>query len=847
MPSIYSDGTPSAVLNTTNISTSASFQALRSKSYPDTSDGIPSGISYLSAPCGAGKSFAVESFIADKLDTYHKRMIYVGPSVEKLNECHLGLLQKGVPERQIVKIHSDNTEGVVSKIVAHLKAPKDGSILLITHAAFALLPYFPDRKNTLIFHDEHAQVDKFYSFNMNLSAETIRPYLLARAMGNGLVRLKVRKGMNVDDLIDNPDTALDGFRTFLRDLKSKNYAVYTWASSYDRVFNSSQEDRGTDAGKFKIQFLAVLRASIFENCCIIGANFEGSMFSDHIRKHGYNARSSKGLEERLWNADAIAGLSGRVTIYYCMESRYLKKSRTYVTAQGTLVRHAISDTIADHIGEQKFLLFVNKDDKGNSLRKLPGATLLPGKSQGMNKYQHFTNVVFVASIQRTTPHYNMLKALGYNVDAIQNSTLIESAYQAISRGDTRNKQSTKQNHIYVADRVLAEAIGRRLGVTNIVRLGDINIAAEAASPKKVRPNAKKRLKVPKSIGSWEKLGSKVTPQSDTGCLSIREEHATYGVSSECCIDLLKVTTQQSQFAKTEDEFEVGSYTLQDFIKWMRTLSETVRYSEENWLQFTLSTFRSSEGQDGHRRLANFDRAYGITIDIDGGILSKEQWIELFWSKAGPLQKHSFIICSSYSRNQNDPNRYHVIFPFLYPCTSLEVYGMIYEMLKKRLVDHGYDLKAIKFDENFASANHTCLLPCKNPDHPDWQFFETYGTKTRDFSQYAIDPRGYDLIQSLPAEIEFSKPRRIEKNTSPTFREKIEAIESRLASMTEGRRTLFFSHAATYWNNGYTVNEVYDAQMRVAGGDKGMIEKAYQNIISICRYEGIENRPKKRRT
>jgi hypothetical protein len=833
----------------------SNFQLLRGKPFPNPDNYIPYGTSYVSAPAGAGKTYQVVTFIVENLGTYDRRFIYAAPTVDKANEFEADLRSKGVTK--IRNINSHKTNHVTGELLNYLKSPEEGCVLITTHEALKRLPFFPDKKNTLTFLDELPQIDKLFSFKVKLIVGILKPYLQAKPIGNGLAEVVAQPGANIDILIKNHDTALVGFIEFMQHVKSQNYNVYVWQKSYDRIFNAVDDIGTTNSKDYNIQAISILAPSMLSQCCILAAGYNESMLHNHLVKHGRKIEPATAIVDLLWNASPSDSIAGRTKIYYCLESDYRKKIRDRQTTAGTTVRQATAQTIGDHIGsEANFLLYLNKDDKGNLLLKHPGAELLPGKVEGLNKYSDFTNVVFIAALNRTTPHYSFLKALGYDREAIERSTLIETAYQVVCRGDIRNKNSQKKNSLYFADRKLAWKVAELLGISEVHKIGSIEIVPQVSREKNIpftQSQLNKRHKILKAFSSWEKGNSNLTRKKlCSSVISKREFHTQNGVTSEGIdavpsMPQLQITLQTNYEAKKEADFLVETYTLQDFVSMMRRMSTCPSRKSEAWRHFTLTTFKVQDHQDGYRRIANFDKAYGLILDFDGGSLSKEQFCEIFWNRSGPLQKRSFIICNSVSRSQSKPNHYHVIFPFQHPCDNHETYKMIYNDLTARLHDAGYeDLKEAGLDPVGASGVQTFRMPCLNIDYPAWQFFETYGTKSREFAQHGINPGPYNMLRTVHVENpELKNTRRTGKNESAAFLAKISTIENRLNLMTEGRRSLFFSHAALLWHNGYDMNDVYGRQLELAATDQGMRDKAYENIIQLCRYKGIRNRLKKR--
>src|SRR5262249_54815356 len=123
------------------------------------------------------------------------------------------------------------------------------------------------------------------------------------------------------------------------------------------------------------------------------------------------------------------------------------------------------------------------------------------------------------------------------------------------------------------------------------------------------------------------------------------ERATAGANLHSYL----VAFHRSKYAKRARDFSVKEYTHQTFIADMRRQSKNPVNQKEKRTYFNPVTFdHSIDPQSGYRTKANFVEVSMLVLDIDGGTLSPQRFVEIFWSKAGRGQKYSFTICNSFS-------------------------------------------------------------------------------------------------------------------------------------------------------------------------------------------------------
>ncbi len=127
------------------------------------------------------------------------------------------------------------------------------------------------------------------------------------------------------------------------------------------------------------------------------------------------------------------------------------------------------------------------------------------------------------------------------------------------------------------------------------------------------------------------------------------------------------------------------------------------------------------------------------LDFDGGNLSPETFIDIFWDKAKHGTRHSFIVCNSFSRSAAEPNKFRVVMFYRRPATTLEQHKGVLDYVLSRLGEHGFTDESAELDYMCRSGVQSFFMPCTNVHQPDHALFEARGVKMRELERCAIDP------------------------------------------------------------------------------------------------------------
>lgn len=800
-----------------------------------------SGVTYVSAPCGGGKTYALTRHIKEAFDRAPfdepQQFMYVAPTLKLLKQFSSDLSKHGIADHTLIASEDDKKDIVFRKLAEHLTDQslyRATHVTLTTHASFLRLPVgLRNPERWQIFIDEVPQIDQFLKAFLPETRNILAGHVEIKSCTESLAQIDKASGASLKNLLK--DTGLAGIKEMLHKLGNPNFTVYSDPKAYDRVFSPTQTDCDSD---FSLPLLAIVNADVFDGCCILSANFEDSMLFDLLKRHKKRIGQHRALARGLRYLQYDESIGQRASIKYLLEGgrRYSKSLRDRTTLDGRNIKIAIDETILAHLGDVPYLLVANNDDNA-LLTTSPRAIRLSSKSHGLNCYQDFTRIVFLSALNRDPMHLSMLGRAGFTQDTIQKATLVEAVHQTVMRTALRDPSSSATVEIIVPDEWSARELGKILGCSNISRLGTITlndpVVPYTPKEKNQRYNFRKLMKsfpISRHVNGIHQddetqVDAAISLPSLLKSMKKSNDLAAFGTipATNTLSSGIQFTLHDSVDASGPREHTqlVGSIT--DFVKFLKVAARASISRKEEHPLFIPSSFKSS-GSAGYRTKDNFVSASCLVLDFDGGILSPEAFEDLFWNQAGPGRKRSFIICNTFSHTAAEPNRFRVIMPFKRPVTSIDVFESIYDSVAKRLEDAGYSREATKLDINCRKPTQSWYLPCTNRAHKEQAFIRTFGIQTREFERYAIEPAAYEF--ALP----HSKPQphaqvthsRVATNVSREARQHVNAEKQRLKSMRCSRHRPFFKLGVLMHRKyGFPLYEVESELFEVAGNDPKM--------------------------
>jgi len=775
-------------------------------------------ISYVSAPCGAGKTFAVIDHI--RRNRSQQNFLYIGPSIALLEEFQSILTALEIPSRIITsKSHASH---VLAAVMRHLDAPVDcGDVLGITWNAYISLPFRHQYKHRETFIDEVPQVDRFYSWKLPRNADFLmhsvafvpdpaRP-ALARVIASDIGKLRYKLEQERDDVDEL-------FRPFYLDLLSPYRDVFVNVDAWSQVIGHKSRTRDHE-----LYFVSMLKPKAFRDAVLVGANVKESLLFHWLeRQHNCTFSPREDLARRLRSVSYEFGPRLRLS-YFLTENRASKYLYSQAYADSTLVDQM--DSLAcETFGDAPFLC-VKNNDRVSILESRPNAIFIPVVSHGLNAYSDFSKIYFSAALNRSPRHYGILNALGLESDCIHSATACEIAYQAIMRTSLRNPNSMEEVHAIVPDQFTALWLQQKIGAKSVEQLGSLKprpILPLSPTEKSRRQTAKKArhvaLNCPENIprSYLKEIGMNIgTEPNDTA--------SEVGNPVMC-----DVTFHASVFDNNAQQHKTRTYTVPDFISFLRTQSRAVLLAKEESLLFNATTFAPPEGAQGYRRKDHFAKSSFLILDFDGGELSPEAFASLFWSNAVPNERLSFAIFNTFSRCEEDPNRFRVIIFYKRAAVSIAQHEAIFDEIARRIAAFS---PASDLDNICRSGVQSFYLPGTNRNHPHSAFFRCYGCKQRDLARYAIDPNDYVTAGYSLEKVKTALPSRV----SDVNQSKIDEITERLRAMSEGRHTEAFKVGYRLATLGLHEAEVDQVLRQVVGPQPHMQRKVPYILRSLRKY------------
>ena len=789
-------------------------------------------IRFCSAPCSSGKTTAVCKRIAEHIgDCNH---MYVAPTLRLLGEVQTILGGHGISPRVIT---SDTEPETLTAIINYLKgAPYAGEVLLITHQSYFRLPYFARRENWEIFIDEIPQIDFYDEPRLPRSPSMLSDHLeVRRCINEQLSVLSPKDDGALKRFLDKPkDDGEACVRDILANALSPYFHVYVYTDDWDRIIERKEID-AKDDGKNRVKIICLRNRHGFSGTTILGANVERSMFYHWFERAGVKLVTNHEITQGLRFQGYPASLGERLKIDYFLDRKpFSKTCRDRMAESGLRLGDEMDSAILREVGDSDFLLVANNDYKGKLL-DAPGCQRISVASQGLNTYSDYTKLVFLAALNRSPDHLRMLGALGFDAEVVRQSTVYEQLHQCVMRTNLRDPDSNREVQVIVPDSFSGDYLVGLFSKAAVRKIGTDTYKEKEPYTKTERNNRARLQKVRKQLFGATK-GDRNPGQSSLSLKRKCPENTTAAPMRYC------LTFQETIKAFKFDDFaRLDDWTLDHLKRFMKERSKEVIESKMETFLFSLTTYIPVP--EGLRRQENFAYVTGLTLDFDGGNLSPEDFVRIFWKDA-IANRRSFMICNSFSRSPSNPNKFRVIMPFKKPATSLEMFQAVYDEIVRRLEANGYPKELAKLDPLCRSGIQPFFIPCTNRAHKEWAFFETYGLGKKQFEKYGIDPTTYLMTaveKVIPIRTRYIHEEPDDNGAASTVvRETVaHAWMMKIQAMTSGRHYPFFEMARDLAAKGFSRDELRYWLYRTARQDAKMKGKIPYILRSLDQEKAFE--------
>jgi hypothetical protein len=255
-----------------------------------------------------------------------KKVLICQPSIFLINQT-LNDLARLIPEVRFRAIHGETSSRVIGDIVEHSKhTAHDGEILLITHVALMLLPYFHRWQDWHVILDEVPRADWCVEFSIADSHRLITDCFSVDAEAvsladNRFVRAVPKDHAALERMARNKncDQVCDIFQQFANVLTSPHWSAHVLDDQYTNLINGVGERR-------KLLAFAHLKPSLLEGfatATIMGACFKQSVLYQLWAASGVEFRPHGPITYGLRYTQHSNG--HLLTILYATEEDWSKK------------------------------------------------------------------------------------------------------------------------------------------------------------------------------------------------------------------------------------------------------------------------------------------------------------------------------------------------------------------------------------------------------------------------------------------------------------------------------------------------------------------------------------------
>jgi hypothetical protein len=577
----------------------------------------------------------------------------------------------GNPAIPVRAIHGGNSANVVTDIVAHSKATKPGGeVLLITHSAFMMLPYFDRRHDWQVIFDEIPQADFYEELAIPQTYRLITDFIEVDAdavnlADNRYVRVRATDRQDMIKIARNTagDQVWKVFQNLASKLMSPHWSSYVLDAQFADLISHNGE-------KGKLLAFAVLNPSLFDGfktATIMGACFEQSVLCHLWATMGVKFRRHKAIQKglRYQRHD-----NGRLlNIRYAVEEPWSKTLRDKEMIEGqtrTVFDHIIENIIEIVSGD--FVWMANTDVPDDIF--WGRGHRLPNSAHGLNPYQHLHEAVILSALNPPPAHFTFLAAFGLDSTEVKQAGYWQAVYQAAMRISLRNPDDQNPKTVTVMDQPTAEWLAGMFPGCTVASIGLMGVpvkgqpgrprhhANSAERKRAYRDQFKHELRTALDlIGGTEQVGGGVNIH---GAL-LRKKMPEFGYGRDTTLSTMGRTDLSAMggtiFASIFSAKPLDFMPLQDieaFIDALRYLhADPVPSKDQNGL-ISPAIFDPDLAEETNRGLANIRAVWGIWLDNDGGDLTPKAFARLF-------PRLRMAIFNSYSSTQEKP-RWRVFIP-----------------------------------------------------------------------------------------------------------------------------------------------------------------------------------------
>lgn len=640
-------------------------------------------VEYLDALAGAGKTRAAARWGVNQAHKKDKKIIIAQPSIylitQTLEAIEKYCSAKNLPVKVTAIYGEDARHGiaatsahVVGDITKHLnEAAHDiGEILLMTHAAFQLIPYFHRKKYWSVLWDEVLDPIKDITLGINESFSDLLRFDALFDVGDAefvdynLVTAKSTVIASLQKIAMNryQDELYSVLQEFIAAVLSPHHCVYV---RKDALHNLRKGFKHTDQQYRKLAAYSVQQASFFDGFdrfIVMSALFKSSTW--------YGLYEQQGAVKWMPFTDAekmryTEHQHANIEFQWLTDKTVLWSKNTYGKAMpdGRSILEHCEQQLAAYL-DQPFVFQANKgcDLFADNVFAKP----LPYSCHGLNNFMDRHCYVDLAAYNSQSQFYQFCEHFGLDNVITYNRT-VHLAYQGLMRTSIRNPDDKSRTLVILPTKKMCEDIARYFpqSANSIHKCPVIDIDA-------VIDHAKKKSRAGRKTGA---VGRDNLWKSRSECVRARRAlNLAMKAEMSHISALMSEETDENGIllGPTFIDPKSKQITLTCFANIIRSIAETYEVSDWNWFVNDLkkahrdsvkskednvlispATFDVGKCEGTNYGTANVVSAWCIFIDYDSGDASPEMWDLVF-------PQYAKVIYSTFSSASNNW-RYRVVF------------------------------------------------------------------------------------------------------------------------------------------------------------------------------------------
>ena len=440
--------------------------------YLSTTNSKAFNLKYVSAPSGTGKTRAMARQAIVNVETEFKKTIISSPTIVLQNETVEMVRTRRFDLRFRVFNHETcpPESSVAHELNQFFKSDATEELIFVTHAGLFQLLY-PNVKEWTIYVDEAPQVLKSFSYRIPCTHELLTDHF-DKVSQAGAIYCELKPNTRLQEIADNEreDEVFKFLGEWVRTLCNVNWKTFIHDTNFAGLLAGTYTD---------VQPECVLDPRLlyrFREATILSANFEETLCFKLWSALGVEFVENTALTRELREMPCDA----KLLIKYCLDKPWSnRKAETFIdgkTMREWMIKIIDKDMKARGLKmDEGSLTLDNKKYDHEELFLWANTAPLPARSEGLNMYQDYNNVI-VLGAYNPVPHTIAFLKNHFALEAgdIKDAVMHQNLYQAVMRSSLRNPDNHDGKVFYVPDLGCAEYLAGMYPNARLTKFGDLS-------------------------------------------------------------------------------------------------------------------------------------------------------------------------------------------------------------------------------------------------------------------------------------------------------------------------------------------------------------------------------------